>query len=212
MENILDKNTIEFLTVANEYCAFLEKSEKFTRREFVAKMQKILPLLYLKAAMLPQTDEYADGEAEIFLSEYDYEYIKNKTSQRLGSVDGYINIFPSEDNYAEYEQAEISECAADIYQDLKNFAENYRSESEEAMKAALIQCVGNFKDYWGMRLISLQAALHRAAYLNTDDDNDEDTADIGRDAINRVSTTDPQPEYNGNSLINNFFENYHKKI
>ncbi|MBR4215384.1 MAG: DUF5063 domain-containing protein, partial [Bacteroidales bacterium] len=138
MENILDKNTIEFLTVANEYCGFLEKSEKYTRKDFVAKMQKILPLLYLKAAMLPESDDYADGEAEVFLSEYDYEYIKNKTSQRLGSVDGYINIFPTEDNYAEYEQAEISECAADIYQDLKNFAENYRSGSEDAMKAALI--------------------------------------------------------------------------
>ena len=83
-------------------------------------------------------------------------------------------IFPSEDNYAEYEQAEISECAADIYQDLKNFAENCRSGSEEAMSAALTQCHNNFKDYWGMRLISLQAALHRAAYLNTNDDDDED--------------------------------------
>jgi len=197
MENIFEKNTLEFLTVANEYCGFLEKSEKYTRKDFIAKMQKILPLLYLKAAMLPESDDYADGEAEVFLSEYDYEYIKNKTSQRLGSVDGYINIFPTEDNYAEYEQAEISECAADIYQDLKNFAENCRSGSEEAMSAALTQCRNNFKDYWGMRLISLQAALH---------------ADIGRDAINRVSTTDPQPEYNGNSLINNFLENYHKKI
>ncbi len=199
MGNILDKNTIEFLTVANEYCGFLEKSEKFTRKDFIAKMQKILPLLYLKATMLPETDDYADGEAEVFLSEYDYEYIKNKTSQRLGSVDGYINIFPTEDNYAEYEQAEISECAADIYQDLKNFAENYRSGSEEAMKAALIQCIGNFKDYWGMRLISLQAALHRAAYHSVDNPDEEESSP-------------EEQEYNGNSLINNFFENYHKKI
>ena len=211
MENIFEKNTLEFLTVANEYCGFLEKSEKYTRKDFVAKMQKILPLLYLKAAMLPESDDYAYGEAEVFLSEYDYEYIKNKTSQRLGSLDGYINIFPSEDNFAEYEQAEISECAADIYQDLKNFAENCRSGSEEAMSAALTQCHNNFKDYWGMRLISLQAALHRAAYLNTNDDDDEENTDNGRDAINRIST-ESQPEYNGNSLINNFFENYHKKI
>lgn len=200
MENIFEKNTLEFLTVANEYCGFLEKSEKYTRKDFIAKMQKILPLLYLKAAMLPETDDYADGEAEVFLSEYDYEYIKNKTSQRLGSVDGYINIFPTEDNYAEYEQAEISECAADIYQDLKNFAENCRSGSEEAMSAALTQCRNNFKDYWGMRLISLQAAFHRAAYLNTDDDNNEEDTSLQNE------------EYNGNSLINNFLENYHKKI
>ena len=205
MESIINKNTLEFLTVANEYCAFLEKADRCTKKEFVSKMQKILPLLYLKATMLPETDEI-DGESEIFVSEYDYDYIKNKVSRALGSSDAYINIFAPQDNSDEYEQAEMSECATDIYQDLKNFSENCRLGSDEAMDAALYQCQSNFKDYWGLRLLSLQAALHRTAY-NAEDDADEDNTDDGRDEINQAST-----EYNGNSLINNFLENYHKKI
>ena len=152
MESIINKDTLEFLTVANEYCAFLEKADRCTKKEFVAKMQKILPLLYLKAAMLPETDEI-DGETEIFVSEYDYDYIKNKIAQALGSSDAYINIFAPQDNSDEYEQAEMSECATDIYQDLKNFSENCRLGSDEAMNAALYQCRSNFKDYWGLRLL-----------------------------------------------------------
>jgi hypothetical protein len=42
--------------------------------------------------------------------------------------------------------------------------------------------------------------LHRAAYLNTDDDNNEEDTSLQNE------------EYNVNSLINNFLENYHKKI
>ena len=198
MESIINKNTLEFLTVANEYCAFLERADKCTKKEFVSKLQKILPLLYLKAAMLPETDE-SDGETEIFVSEYDYDYIKNKASRALGSSDAYINVFAPQDNSDEYEQAEMSECATDIYQDIKNFAENCRLGSDEAMDAALYQCQSNFKDYWGLRLLSLLAALHRTAYKAEDDADQDD-----------ISDTDP--EYNGNSLINNFFENYHKKI
>ncbi|MBR4440026.1 MAG: DUF5063 domain-containing protein [Bacteroidales bacterium] len=207
MESIINKDTLEFLTVANEYCAFLEKADRCTKKEFVAKMQKILPLLYLKAAMLPETDEI-DGETEIFVSEYDYDYIKNKIAQALGSSDAYINIFAPQDNSDEYEQAEMSECATDIYQDLKNFSENCRLGSDEAMNAALYQCRSNFKDYWGLRLLSLQAALHRTAYNAEDDAYEDDISNTDdKDAINHIAT-----ERNGNSLINNFLENYHKKI
>ena len=53
---IFDRNTIEFVTVAAEYCAFLERSEGKKRSAFVDTTLKILPLLYLKASMLPEVE------------------------------------------------------------------------------------------------------------------------------------------------------------
>ena len=45
---IFERNTVEFVTVAAEYCAFIERSEGQKRAEFVDTLLKILPLLYIK--------------------------------------------------------------------------------------------------------------------------------------------------------------------
>ncbi len=57
---IYSHNTLEFVTVAAEFCAYLEQLEGKGRSEFVATMQKLLPLLYLKAQLLPQVDSEGD--------------------------------------------------------------------------------------------------------------------------------------------------------
>ena len=48
---IFDKNSIEFVTVAAEYCAFIERVRGAERKVFVDTALKILPLLYLKASL-----------------------------------------------------------------------------------------------------------------------------------------------------------------
>ena len=55
-QTIFDKNVIEFVTVAAEFCAFLERAERMKRSTFVDTSLKILPLLYLKASMLPKCE------------------------------------------------------------------------------------------------------------------------------------------------------------
>ena len=51
-ERIYSKNIIEFVTVSAEYCAFIERTPELEKEEFVDKIIKILPLLYLKATLL----------------------------------------------------------------------------------------------------------------------------------------------------------------
>ena len=51
---IFDRNVAEFVTVAAEFCNYLEQAETIKRATFVDTTLKILPLLYLKAAMLPE--------------------------------------------------------------------------------------------------------------------------------------------------------------
>ncbi len=42
-QTIFDKNVIEFVTVAAEFCAFLERAERMKRSTFVDTSLKILP-------------------------------------------------------------------------------------------------------------------------------------------------------------------------
>ena len=64
-QTIFDKNVIEFVTVAAEFCAFLERAERMKRSTFVDTSLKILPLLYLKASMLPKCETIGDKVAEM---------------------------------------------------------------------------------------------------------------------------------------------------
>ena len=66
---VYSKNVIEFVTVANEFCLLLETSSKITKLEFVETAQKLLPLLYLKASMLPTNENELDDEVEKFVTE-----------------------------------------------------------------------------------------------------------------------------------------------
>ena len=66
---IFDRNVVEFVTVAAEFCKFLEQAETMKRDTFVDTSLKILPLLYLKAAMLPETEIIGDDAPESYVTE-----------------------------------------------------------------------------------------------------------------------------------------------
>lgn len=192
--------------MASEYCAFVEKSRKFTRAEFVAKLQKILALVYLKMSLLKEDsgEDLMDGEPEAFLSEYDYEHIRSIVSARLGSLDCYIDIMQPETPDTETEQMEVSQCVADVYHNLKNFVENFRTGSEDAARASRMELIADFRDTWGIRALSLLAAVHTFVYNRTDDDDDDDS-----DYYN--NNRNDNETHAGNSLINNFMDSYRRR-
>ena len=64
------------MTVAAEYCGFLERARDMKRYDFVDTALKILPLLYLKATLLPPCEPIGEDEPEIFVTEEDYELIR----------------------------------------------------------------------------------------------------------------------------------------
>ena len=75
-QTIFDKNVIEFVTVAAEFCAFLERAERMKRSTFVDTSLKILPLLYLKASMLPKCETIGDEAPETYVTEEIYEILR----------------------------------------------------------------------------------------------------------------------------------------
>lgn len=194
---------MEFLTVASEYCAFVEKARKFSRRDFVTKLHKILALIYLKMTLLKDDPDYdlMDGEPEAFLSEYDYEHIRSIVSARLGSLDRYIDIMqPATDNI-EAEQMEVSQCIADVYHNLKNFVENFRTGSEDAAQASRMELISDFREVWGPRALSLLAAVHTFVYSMDFDEDDYD-----------YNAPNNRPRSTGNTLLDNYMESYRQKM
>ncbi|MEI7421722.1 MAG: DUF5063 domain-containing protein [Prolixibacteraceae bacterium] len=165
---VYSRNVIEFATVANEFCAFTESVNDFQRKDFLGKLQKILPLLYLKASLLPAiAEEDAEESPEKFVMEEDYSYILQKLSSKLGEFDSYPEIFEPGTPLGEANvEANISENVADIYQDLKDFILAYRIGTVEVMKAALWECRNNFEQYWGQKLVNGLRAIHQLIYGN----------------------------------------------
>ena len=70
---IYERNTLEFVTVALEFCTFVENAGNTGLFDFLDKAVKILPLLYLKATLLPETFhpdmQYSDTPIAAFISE-----------------------------------------------------------------------------------------------------------------------------------------------
>ena len=45
------KEVLEFVAVCKEFCDFVETAPQMSRKEFVLRLQKFIPLLYLKGSL-----------------------------------------------------------------------------------------------------------------------------------------------------------------
>jgi hypothetical protein len=172
---IYDKNTLEFVAVALEYCSFVETAKQYALFGFADKMTKILPLLYLKATLIPEIDELSnDTGPELTVTEEMYETVRNQVIDILGEHDTYLETFHPDMQYSDTPIAAfISENLADVYQDTGNFVSLFRQGNEEVIYDAIAICRMNFREYWGQRLLNALKALHAIRYNN--DDNFEMT-------------------------------------
>ena len=176
-----NKNVIDFVTVAVEFCAFLEKEQLPTRTEWIDNVLKILPLLYIKASLLPETWEMNDESPPTFVQESDYTIIANRVAEIMGDEDTYLDVFVDDMKYSDTPvSAFVSENVADIYQDVRNLVSVYQYELTEQMNDALHVCVSNFRDYWGQKLVNLLRPLHALKYreLETQIDNELNLNDL----------------------------------
>ncbi len=176
---VYSRNTVEFVTVAAEYCAYIEQSEGRRRKDFVDTMLKLLPLLYLKASLLDEVEGEDDFFPETFVSEQDYEFIRLSLGNVMGTHDDYLD-FCNEDVRFSDEPAmkTISEDLADVYQAVKNFVEAYRIGLDENMYEAVVEVENAFRLYWGQTLVNAQRALHRVKYAPQEEDEEEDREDL----------------------------------
>ncbi len=166
---VYSKNTIELVTVANEYCRFIEGVSKEPARDFLAKVQKILPLLYLKVSVVQTFESDQEFALEKFVSEVDYNFLQQKIMNLLGEHDDYKEVFDDDMQFSEQVlTASVSEDLADIYQDLKDFIMSYQIGDELIMQEALWECLNNFRTFWGQKLVNCLRAVHELVYSDID--------------------------------------------
>ena len=179
-EIVYSRDSIEFVTVAVQYCAYLENFEETTESELTDTLTKMLPLLYLKASLVPETDTINDEAPEISVTEDDYNYITSKLYNVFLNNDAYLEVFLQDMKYSETPiAASISEDLADIYQDLKNFVTIFERGITENMNDALYVCMENFRTYWGQKLVNVLGALHSLKYSIEHDTIDDEGLEPG---------------------------------
>ena len=83
----------EFLILATSICIYLEEVESPLKSEFIDRMLCDLPVLYTKARQITTTQPQLDGEPEQFVSEFEYNIIREKIAAIFGSDDAYLEVF-----------------------------------------------------------------------------------------------------------------------
>lgn len=166
MENpIYAHDTLEFVTVAAEYCALLEKNEEQTAEALVSTLLKLLPLLYMKAQLLPLVETDGAFMPDDQVTEDDYNYVRSGIYSLLNEHDEYEMLVWDEDMQTEESRwCSVSEGLADVYQALRNFVAVYQQRVEACMPDALWQLRDSFELYWGQTLLDTLRQLHRIRY------------------------------------------------
>ena len=181
-EPVYSRNVVEFVAVANEFCKYAEHAGELKGDELLKILQRILPLMYLKATLLPQLEPYFEDGNERFVSERDWKTIHDTLREKFGTADDYPEVFGDKSRETEgHFNSSISEDITDIYQDIKDFLLLYQTGTNEVMNDAVWECRQHFEDYWGQKLVNSLRAIHSFIYsgeeigrLPDDDKTDEE--------------------------------------
>jgi hypothetical protein len=162
---VYSRNVVEFTAVAAEFCKYAEHAPELKGDEMLRILQRLLPLLYLKASLLPQLESFFEDGNEKFIMEEDWNTINESFRKLLGTADDYLELFDEKSENSEAPvPSSISENMADIYQDLKNFLLLYQTGTTEVMNDAVWECRMNFESFWGQKLVNSMRAIHKFIY------------------------------------------------
>ena len=184
-ELVFSKTVVEFAAVAKEYCAFIENAAAFKRSQFIKVANSLLPLLYYKASLLPNTEPVYEEGNQKYVTEEHYTSLNERLRQFLGQHDAFPEVF--DERVVETDEqfsASISEYLVDTYQDLKDFTMIFQNGQAEEINDALWECKFNFGDFWGIRLANCIRAIHQLTYSNLEMDAEETETNEHQEDIN----------------------------
>lgn len=162
---VYSRNVVEFVAVANEFCKYAEHTQQLKGDELLKILQRILPLMYLKASLLPQLEPFFEDGNEKFVTETNWMNINDILTDKFGTANDYLEVFDEKINEAEGPViSSISENMADIYQDMKDFLLLYQTGTGEVMNDAIWECRMNFENFWGQKLVNSMRAIHKFLY------------------------------------------------
>lgn len=173
---------LDFVTIAVEISSFLENDETISRDEWIDRILKMFPLLYVKASLLPETFPLDDEPPATFVREEDYVRVSARIAVIMGDEDIYLDVFVDDMKYSDTPvRATVSENIADIYQDIRNFVSVYQFELTGQMQDAIFICKENFLLYWGQKLVNVLRPLHALKSRDTGKEGEEE--DLNEDDL-----------------------------
>jgi hypothetical protein len=164
-DQVYSRNVVDFVAVANEFCKYAEHASELKGDELLKILQRILPLMYLKASLLPALNPFFEDGNEKFVTEEDWIGLNDILKEKFGTANDYLEVF--DDKISETDGpvlSNISENMADIYQDIKDFLLLYQTGTEEVMNDAVWECRMNFENFWGQKLVNAMRAIHKFIY------------------------------------------------
>jgi len=175
---VYSRQVVEFVAVATEFCKYAEHASEIKGEDMIRIMQRILPLLYLKASLIPLFKPYFEDGNEKFVNESDWNIVHDSFRRKLGSANDYLDISDEKTNEpGSIVVSSLAENFADIYQDLKDFILLYQTGTGEVMNDALWECRENFENIWGQKIVNSLKAIHKYIYSgeNLNDPSEVDT-------------------------------------
>jgi len=164
-QNLLkSKQVLEMITIANDFTLFVEKADEYPRDQVLTYLQRILPVIYLKASLLPEIVVTDEDAIEHYVTEEQWETVFNSFRAKLGAEDPYLYIDLHEKSQHDAIQASISENIADLYQDLKDFLILYQKPIYTFQENAVKECRKLFETRYGYRLVNCHKAIHYLIY------------------------------------------------
>ena len=158
-------NELAFIALANEYCQTLENALEYESRDnFVGKILKLLPRLYITMSDLEQ-DPFTDAYIEQALDEDVYDLVRDRVAAIMADEDIYLEVFVEDMKYSDTPiSASVSENLADLYQEFFNLIHSVQDALTETQHEMLCQCKINAENYWGQTLCNVLRALNAIYY------------------------------------------------
>ena len=164
---------IELLTVAHEYCLYLEKAEEHGKVSMLDFISKISPLLYLKGALLTPLAPSDPDAGERFVTQEQWEDMFLTLHRIFGEDDLFWVAIPESDGQYTLLKASLAEQLADIYQDMKDFVLLYQKNLQTSRENAVSEIKRLFSTHWGVRLAQVQRHVHTLIYGEPAEGNED---------------------------------------
>lgn len=158
----MESNAIVFVGLCDEYCRALEGAREADRDEFVDRMLKLLPRIYISAYDIAP-DILLDQEVYIeqVLDEDYYDAVRRNVETLLGPDDTYLEVFEEDMKYSDTPvAASVSEGLTDMFQVFYNFINTVRDTTDDTVRLALQVVAEDFQAYWSQTLCNTLRALN----------------------------------------------------
>lgn len=162
---VYSENVVGFNALVMDYLNMLDNVMLMSQYQFIDRSHRLLPLIYLKAIVLPDVEPIMPDMIEKSVTREEWEAVDQTITKKLGHHNNYQEVLDAlmTDNN---EMTSLSEGFTDIFQDLKDYISQYNMGTAELMNDAIWECKRNFAEYWGQRLVNLLRILHYLLYTS----------------------------------------------